>query len=211
MINSDENSNMYDSKFSPTDKIWVLLRGIPFRATDDQIYDFFAGYDYLDGSLIIGVRPDGKRTGMAVLLFLTEDDAQKAIDGKNGGSMDIRWIELYLKDFSYYSGFYEEGMKLKENSVATLLKDKETRRKAVKLRGLPFTTTKPQIREFMDGFSVKDENVHFELKDGRPTGRAVVFLEDEDLAAQAAKELHREFIGSRYIEVEAWKDLDIIY
>lgn len=187
------------------------MRGIPFRATDDELYDFFAGYDYLEGSLIIGVRPDGKRTGMAVLLFLTEEDAQKAIEGKNGGNIGTRWIELYLKDFSFYTSFYDDGMKISENSVVTLLKDKEARRKAVKLRGLPFSATKADVKKFMEGYGVKEEDVHFEIRDGRPSGRAVVFLEDEDLAVDAAKELHKKYVGSRYIEVEACRDLDTVY
>ena len=202
MIDTDENSSTFDNKFANEDRVCVKLRGLPFRVEDDQVYDFFAGFDYIDGSLIIGVKPDGKRTGEGVILFLTEEDAQKAIEGKSGNNIGERWIDLSLCDFRFYQGFYDMGMKTTENTITSLLKDGKKKDKSIVLRGIPFSAQKNDIVKFLAEFQVTEDNVHFEIRNGRFSGRAAVFMEDEDQALLASEEMNKKYIGNRYIEVE---------
>ena len=211
MIGSDEGDSTFENKFANDDKVWVKMRGVPFRVEEDEIYDFFAGLDFIEGSIIIGVRADGKRTGQAVVLFINEDAAQKAIDLKNGNTIGERWIELTLHDFKFYQGFYDMGMLVKENTIGSMLKDSKNKDKAVRLRGLPFQSTKENVLEFMAAFAPKEENIHFEVRNGKFSGRAVVFLDSEEQACDAAIELNKKYIGNRYIEVDACCKISELY
>lgn len=77
----------------------------------------------------------------------------------------------------------------------------ENQYKSLKLRGLPFQATVQEIREFFADFRVAESDIIIDFADGRPTGYALVFLESEDEAARARKELNRKLIGSRYVDM----------
>ena len=73
----------------------------------------------------------------------------------------------------------------------------------VRVRGIPFSAGKQEMLSFFAMCNVKGgkDGVHFTfLQHGRPSGEAfVVFETDEDL--QKALKMHKEYMGSRYIEV----------
>jgi len=75
----------------------------------------------------------------------------------------------------------------------------------VRVRGIPFSAGKTELLAFFAMCKVKDgkDGVHFTyVQHGRPSGEAfVVFESDEDL--QLAVKRHKEYMGSRYIEVFA--------
>jgi len=56
---------------------------------------------------------------------------------------------------------------------------------SLKLRGLPFNATKSQIVSFFGNFNVDESKVIIDVARGRPTGYALVFLQDEEEAARA--------------------------
>lgn len=73
----------------------------------------------------------------------------------------------------------------------------------VRLRGLPFTATQEDVRNFMSGVQLSaaaDCIVFGHGPSGRPTGEAYIELEDEQ-ALILAMTRHKEVMGSRYIEV----------
>jgi hypothetical protein len=71
----------------------------------------------------------------------------------------------------------------------------------LRMRGLPFSSTKDDIFKFFDGYNpVPDSIVLTYRSDGRATGEAYVgFMSPED--SKKAMELHRKVMGSRYIEL----------
>ena len=73
----------------------------------------------------------------------------------------------------------------------------------VRVRGVPFSAGKTEMLAFFAMCKVKGgkDGVHFTyLQHGRPSGEAFVVLEtDDDL--QKALKMHKEYMGSRYIEV----------
>ena len=73
----------------------------------------------------------------------------------------------------------------------------------VRVRGIPFSAGKAEMLSFFAMCKVKGgkDGVHFTyLQHGRPSGEAfVVFETDADL--QKALKMHKEYMGSRYIEV----------
>ena len=83
----------------------MRLRGLPFDVTEKDIAQFFVSYQIKDASIKIGVNASGQRTGEAVLLFNSEEEAKKAYIEKQGDNIGHRWIELYLIRSSQYTVF----------------------------------------------------------------------------------------------------------
>lgn len=71
----------------------------------------------------------------------------------------------------------------------------------LRMRGLPFSSTKDDIFDFFSGYNpVQDSIVLTFRNDGRATGEAYIgFASSED--AKRAMDLHRRSMGSRYIEL----------
>eukprot|EP00797_Seminavis_robusta_P015619 Sro233_g094270.2 (422) ;mRNA; r:70364-72749 len=71
----------------------------------------------------------------------------------------------------------------------------------LRMRGLPFSSTKDDIFKFFDGYNpVPDSIVLTYRSDGRATGEAYVgFISPDD--SKKAMELHRKSMGTRYIEL----------
>ena len=71
----------------------------------------------------------------------------------------------------------------------------------LRMRGLPFTSTKPEILDFFKVYSPVDNSITLTYRsDGRATGEGyIAFKTPED--AQDAMALHRNTMGSRYIEL----------
>ena len=73
----------------------MKLRGLPFRASDDDVYVFFQDYKVKQDSLKFGMNAEGRKTGEGAVLFETEDDCKSAFTEKQGQNIGHRWIELY--------------------------------------------------------------------------------------------------------------------
>jgi RNA recognition motif-containing protein len=78
----------------------------------------------------------------------------------------------------------------------------------VRLRGLPFTASEQDVLAFFsihnvtEGIADGDRAVRMLLKaNGKPSGQAVVQMQNKAEADKAQKALHSQWMGSRYIEV----------
>merc|ERR1719253_1034723 len=71
----------------------------------------------------------------------------------------------------------------------------------LRMRGLPFSSTKDDIFKFFDGYNAQQETIVLTYRsDGRATGEAYVgFLTPDD--SKRAMDLHRKSMGTRYIEL----------
>ena len=69
------------------------------------------------------------------------------------------------------------------------------------MRGLPYSVGVREIRDFFGDFRVSDRDIIIDLNNGRPTGYALVFLETEDEASRAKAELNKQYLGSRYVDL----------
>lgn len=57
--------------------------GLPFQAQEDEVIEFFSGVDgVVEKSVKIGLGEDGRRTGHAIVLFDSEESAEKAKEAK---------------------------------------------------------------------------------------------------------------------------------
>ena len=71
----------------------------------------------------------------------------------------------------------------------------------LRMRGLPFSSTRDDIFKFFDGYNpIPDSIVLTYRSDGRATGEAYVGFKSPD-DSKRAMELHRQCMGTRYIEL----------
>ncbi|XP_052010868.1 heterogeneous nuclear ribonucleoprotein H isoform X2 [Xyrauchen texanus] len=81
------------SSFQSTTGHCVHMRGLPYRATETDIYNFFSPLNPVRVHLEIG--PDGRVTGEADVEFATHEDAVAAMS-KDKANMQHRYVELFL-------------------------------------------------------------------------------------------------------------------
>ena len=83
----------------------LRMRGLPFDVTENEILEFFNGFDVVPGSIIIGEKSQGNRTGEAGVLMVSEAEAENARASKHKQNIRNRWIELYVYHYGHYQGF----------------------------------------------------------------------------------------------------------
>lgn len=83
----------------------MKLRGVPYRASESEVEEFFADYKLVAGSVKFGVGDDGRKNGFAAALFESEDQAKEAQEGKDKQTIGTRWIGLSQMSYSDYQNF----------------------------------------------------------------------------------------------------------
>jgi hypothetical protein len=84
----------------------------------------------------------------------------------------------------------------------------------MKLRGMPYDTSKTQLIEFLrtNGLDhVLENDVILEQMGKVKTGRAVVFFETEKQVKDAIELINGKYIGSRYVDALPVRDFDLKY
>uniref|UniRef100_A0A2K6R6G5 RRM domain-containing protein n=1 Tax=Rhinopithecus roxellana TaxID=61622 RepID=A0A2K6R6G5_RHIRO len=90
---SDHRYGDGGSTFQSTTGHCVHMRGLPYRATENDIYNFFSPLNPVRVHTEIG--PDGRVTGEADVEFTTHEDAVAAMS-KDKANMQHRYVELFL-------------------------------------------------------------------------------------------------------------------
>ncbi|XP_064829303.1 heterogeneous nuclear ribonucleoprotein H-like isoform X2 [Oncorhynchus masou masou] len=90
---SDGRYGDSSSSFQSTTGHCVHMRGLPYRATETDIYNFFSPLNPVRVHVEIG--PDGRVTGEADVEFATHEDAVTAMS-KDKANMQHRYVELFL-------------------------------------------------------------------------------------------------------------------
>lgn len=73
---------------------------------------------------------------------------------------------------------------------------------AVKMRGLPWRVTAEQIMTFFENHKIIEDSICLgKSLDGRPNGWGTCLFESEEDAQNACKELEKEYIGERYVNL----------
>ena len=76
----------------------LVMRGLPFRITVEEIITFFKGFGNItEANIFIEENQDGERTGSALVIFKSEEEAKdaKASRHKKKIGFGKRWVELY--------------------------------------------------------------------------------------------------------------------
>ena len=86
----------------------MKMKGLPFTVTQMEILTFFAGCNFDESSIKIGVMGDGRLTGEAVLLFHSADDCQNAQAKLDKQVIGSRWVKLIRIVTEEYNNFENE-------------------------------------------------------------------------------------------------------
>lgn len=146
----------------------VHMRGLPYDVLERDIITFFAPFNIVPGSIKIGLNASRQRTGEAVVLFPSQDEARDAEVQKDGNLIGARWLELSLITFAQYKSF--EMYKLSHHSMKPTSTDiksylnKGNKANALRLRGLPFNASVDEIVEFFKNYNVVRNEFHVETK-----------------------------------------------
>ncbi|NXY50296.1 GRSF1 factor, partial [Ceuthmochares aereus] len=167
----------------------IRAQGFPFSCTEEDVLTFFDSCRIRNGENGIHflLNRDGRRRGDALIELESKEDVQRALE-KNLRYMGARYVKVFEVHDSDVEGLLQN---LRDESHA--INDG-----VVRLRGLPFSSTEEDITDFFAGLKIN--NIVFVYRGERRTGEAFVQFAAPEMAAKALSR-HKEYIGSRYIEV----------
>ena len=123
--------------------------------------------------------------------------------------MRHRWIELFPHDYFFWKNFSETQKSSGNTNLSYYLTD-ENQDTVVGLVGLPFSAEKSEIIDFMAGFSVDESDIVIGKRNGRATGKALVFLKNSLNVRRAEDLLDMKYMGQRYIQVKCAKKWSVL-
>jgi len=187
----DKKKEVVSKKARITGPRFVLrLRGIPFKATQKQIREFFDGIKLTRVQIL--TKPDGRPSGDGLVEFENEQDMKEAMlkDKENMGERYIDVIKTTGEEMDRALGIFdpEKIMNLKN--------------KVLRMKGLPWSATEEDVLNFFKEGNVQPAKVHIisDVATGRATGNAYAEFESKAEITDALK-LNRKVIGERYIEL----------
>ena len=119
----------------------VRMSGLPFRATEQEMVDFFAPEAECVGARVIYNR-EGRPSGEAIAEFESEEQAELAIKYKNREHLGNRFIILSMED----PGFGGFGDDRGGNSFNGGMDAATTANFKIRMGGLPFKATVKEIQ-----------------------------------------------------------------
>ena len=84
------------------------MRGLPYRATDEEVIEFFKDYKIKEDSLQWGQGDDGRKNGWGCILLENEDEAARAAEERNRQYIGQRWVATYVMTYGKWKTFAEE-------------------------------------------------------------------------------------------------------
>ncbi|CAM6037574.1 unnamed protein product [Sphagnum compactum] len=207
----------------------VRLRGLPFSASESDIADFFKGLELGPDGVVVCVNFQGRSTGQAYVQFATVELANKALE-RNRQHIGSRYIEVFKGHPADMQGALRmvgRGSGTSPGSATAVVSGTGTASSmtaaltgilntgipgmsgnpdmryigVVRMRGMPYSCTSADITAFFKGMQIVPDGIFLcTHADGRPTGEAFVEFVNEETAARAMQ-LHREPMGSRYVEL----------
>ena len=190
------------------------MRGLPYRATDEEVTDFFNEYKIKEDSLQWGLGSDGRKNGWGAILLESEDEASRAAENLNKQYIGSRWIGTSVMTYADWKKFNAAqqgggdrsssgggGFERKTLKLSSVVND-DNIAKALVLRGLPFRVKMDEIKEFFSEIcEVSEDNIHIEEEEGRRSGAGLAVFENEDQAQEVKEALNRKEIGGRFIQL----------
>ena len=102
--------------------------------------------------------------------------------------------------YSQYQSFLDDQLQQKTVNLRSYLNEENVNR-CVKLRGIPYQASQQDVKDFFGDFGVADDDVVIEMRQGKKTGFALVFLRSEQEVQRARQDLNKQYIGGRFIDV----------
>merc|ERR1719414_1979633 len=143
---------------------------------------------------------EGRPSGEAYIELATEEDLEKAL-AKDKKHMGKRYIEVFRSKYSEMDWVVKRSGRGNESGFEQGDSNGPGDESVVRLRGLPFDSTKMDIVKFFDGMEITNNGILLTTDyQGRSSGEAYVQFASKE-HAERALEKNKESIGHRYIEV----------
>lgn len=147
----------------PKEQAALRMQGLPFKATDEDIEEFFSGFNMIAGSVKYQMNEETERkTGHAAVLFESQDDADNAFKEKQKQEIGGRWILLNDCDVEDHSEFETFNLENKNVRCGDSVNEDNVER-CVKIRGLPWAANKGTVIEFFEGFKIKKSDITIDV------------------------------------------------
>ncbi|CAN9512647.1 unnamed protein product [Ophioblennius macclurei] len=215
VTNQDAESILRSAVQNPAEDGVVLLRGLPFTCSEDDISLFFSGLEVVEKGITMVTDSRGRRSGEAYVTFSSQEAATQALQ-RDRELMGSRYIEVFpsrreslesalrrmrSSPSSHNASPGASGRTPSASSFADSLNAESSSRPPhyIHMRGLPFQVTGEEIVKFFAPLSVA--KIMMECgPSGRPNGEADVYFRCHQ-DALAAMSRDRMNIGHRYIEL----------
>lgn len=163
----------------------VRMSGLPFRATEAEMMDFFQPEADCVGVRVI-LNHEGRPSGEAEAEFETEEMAERAMR-RNREHLGSRFVILTRKDAgSNISGSTSDG----GDSFS------------IRMGGLPFRATVGEIKDWFEPDAVCSHVKILMNREGRPSGEAIAEFPSQEEADKAMGK-NRQHLGNRYVILTA--------
>jgi len=180
-----------------TESDTCFVGNINSTVEEEDLEELFDDYEYSEIRM-----PPGK--GFAFVTFDSNEAAAKAFKECNGKELKGKALRVAL---AKPKAPREEGPPLEDTKPLGSFLNEDNVDRAIKLRGLPFRTDAAVVLKFVheqgEGLDyVTEKDIVLEVKDGKISGFALVFLKDEDDVEKGLELDHKE-IGTRWVGVSA--------
>lgn len=183
---------------------YIRMKGLPFRASEQEMRDFFLP-DAECASVRIIFNREGRPSGDAIAEFESEEEAEKAMK-KNREHLGSRFVILSREygdgrgndSYDYGGRGGGGGGGRGRDRGESMDMSASSGKFALRMGGLPFRATEKQIQ---DWFSKEAQCTFVKIilnRDGRPSGEAMAEFDTEE-EAEAALRLNREYLGDRFV------------
>ncbi|EFO21147.1 RNA binding protein [Loa loa] len=178
-----------EKEVDPNTSNYIRLRGLPFSAKEDDVRAFLEGLEVR--SVTFTLTSMGRASGECYVELVDKAAAEEA-KRFDKQEMNNRYIEVFNVTES-------EVVWMTRHNVIRKGDQDTPYNFVVRLRGIPFSATNDDVKEFFTGLEVADVVIDKELG-GRPSGEAFVRFASKQ-HAEMALERNRNNMGSRYVEV----------
>lgn len=180
----------------------VRLRGLPFRATEEDLVTFFGTLEIAPNGIVLNRNKRGRATGDGFIKFINHDEQQRALN-RDKQFLGRRYIEIFPSTEERFAA---------AQSLAHLPRPRKARASdpplvvetgVVRLRGCPYETSEEDIRSFFHGLNIVPDGVLL-IRDNmhRASGEGYVRFASLEHTAEALRR-DKSRIGRRYLEVFA--------
>lgn len=188
----------------------IKARGLPWSATGKEVASFFGDCEIVGDENGVHLTTDrqGRPSGECFIELASQEDFDKA-KGHNKENMGKRYIEIQDSNRAEMEWFVNRMPGGGGGTAVGGVNDPNDG--FVRLRGLPFESTKRDIAAFFDGIGICPYGITITMdQDGRPSGDAYVEFVSPGEAEKAIQK-NREKIGHRYIEIFKSSKSDVKY
>lgn len=190
----------------PEDGSVVKLRGLPFRASLEDVLRFFLGFELTTSSIYFKRHPDGRPSGEAFVVFDSPEEAQRACQKDRetfGDKFGDRYVRVYP---TLESDLADMHLACQQQHMVQQGHSHMHLDSVVKMKSLPFDATQLDIIHFFEAYKLKPNGVQLVVRsDNKPTGEAFVDFESYEEAACAMREkdhkVFNEKFGDRYVRL----------